>query len=56
MILDGDRDSFCSVEDAVAAYRGLTSAEAELAVLPNHDHVITPASVGASIDFLNRHQ
>src|SRR3954451_13514861 len=55
LILDGDRDSFCSVEDAVAAYRGLTNAEAELAVLPNHDHLITPEAVAASIDFLSRH-
>ena len=56
LILDGDRDSFCSVEDAVAAYRGLKNAEAELAVLPNHDHLISPAAVAASIDFLSRHQ
>jgi pimeloyl-ACP methyl ester carboxylesterase len=54
LILDGDRDTFCSVEDAVAAYRGL--ADAELAVLPNHDHFISPAAVAASIDFLTRHQ
>lgn len=56
LVLDGDRDSFCSVEDAVAAYRGLTNAEAELAVLPNHDHIITPEAVSAAIEFLERRQ
>ena len=47
---------FCSVEDAVAAYRGLTNAAgSELAVLPNHDHFISPAAVATAIDFLGRH-
>ena len=36
------------------AYRTLPTAE--LAILPNHGHLITPAAVAASIEFLERHQ
>ena len=52
LILTGDRDQFCSVEEAVTAYRKLPNGE--LAVLPNHDHVITYAAVQATIEFLAR--
>jgi pimeloyl-ACP methyl ester carboxylesterase len=53
LILTGDRDFFCSVEEAVTAYRMLP--QGELAILPNHGHVITPAAVQTAIEFLDRH-
>lgn len=53
LILAGDRDGFCSVEEGAAAYRLL--AEGELAILPGCGHVITPAAVEVTIDFLRRH-
>jgi pimeloyl-ACP methyl ester carboxylesterase len=53
LILAGDRDGFCSVEEGVEAYRLL--AEGELAILPGCGHVITPAAVELTLDFLRRH-
>jgi pimeloyl-ACP methyl ester carboxylesterase len=53
LILCGDRDDFCSVEDAVSAYRALRSGE--LAVLPDTGHVITAAAVEAMAEFLELH-
>ena len=53
LILTGDRDHFCSVEEGDLAYRNLPAGE--LAVLPNTDHAITPAVVDTTIDFLLRH-
>jgi len=53
MILVGDRDDFCSVEEAVVAYRRLS--DAELAILPGTGHVITPEGIEATIGFLRRH-
>jgi pimeloyl-ACP methyl ester carboxylesterase len=50
----GDRDPFCSVEEACQAYRFL--AAGELAVLPNLDHSITPAVVEVAVEFLVRHR
>lgn len=52
MILFGDRDAFCSVEDGVAAYRALVTGE--LAVLPNTHHEITLEAVKIAADFLER--
>jgi len=52
LILCGDRDEFCSAEEAVTAYRSLRAGE--LAVLPNTGHVITGAGITAMIDFLER--
>ena len=52
LIIVGDRDEFCSVEEGVAAYRALP--EGELAVVPNTGHLITPAVVELSIEFLER--
>jgi pimeloyl-ACP methyl ester carboxylesterase len=52
LILVGDRDHFCSVEEAVTSFRRLPNGE--LAVLPNHEHVISPASIETAIDFLLR--
>jgi pimeloyl-ACP methyl ester carboxylesterase len=53
LILTGDRDHFCSVDDAVASSRKLPAGE--LAVVPHTEHVITPAVVDITIDFLVRH-
>jgi pimeloyl-ACP methyl ester carboxylesterase len=50
LILVGDRDPYCTVEEAVTAYRAL--AHGELAVLPNTAHTITPRAVEATIEFL----
>ncbi len=54
LILTGDRDVVCSVEEGVEAYQMLQ--EGELAVLPNHGHYISPSAVQVSIEFLERHQ
>lgn len=52
MILTGDRDQFCSVEEGVTAYRMLQ--DGELAILPDTGHLITPAAVQATIEFFER--
>ena len=52
LILSGDRDDFCPVEQAVAAYRQLP--DGELAILPGHGHYIPPAAIEATIEFLER--
>jgi pimeloyl-ACP methyl ester carboxylesterase len=52
LILSGDRDEFCQVEQAVAAYRHLP--DGELAILPGHGHYIPPAAIEATIEFLQR--
>jgi pimeloyl-ACP methyl ester carboxylesterase len=52
LILSGDRDDFCSVEDAITAYRALRYGE--LAILPDTGHVITAAAVDAMAEFLER--
>jgi pimeloyl-ACP methyl ester carboxylesterase len=52
LVLTGDRDPFCSVEEGAAAYRALPAGE--LAVLPNTGHLITPAAVQAMIGFFER--
>jgi pimeloyl-ACP methyl ester carboxylesterase len=53
LILCGDRDEFCSVEEAITAYRALPKGE--LAILADTGHVITPAAIEAMIAFLERH-
>jgi pimeloyl-ACP methyl ester carboxylesterase len=53
LILVGDRDQFCTVEEGAAAYRLL--ARGELCVLPRTDHVITPLVRDVALDFLLRH-
>jgi len=53
LILSGDRDEFCSVEEAVTSYRALPNGE--LAILPNTGHLITDAAIAATIEFLERH-
>ena len=52
LILVGDRDEFCSVEEGVRAYRAL--AQGELAVVPNTGHIITPTLVQLMVEFLER--
>ncbi|HKD98971.1 MAG TPA: alpha/beta hydrolase [Micromonosporaceae bacterium] len=52
LILVGDRDPFCTVEEGVAAYRALPAGE--LAVLPGTGHLITMAAVHTMIDFFGR--
>jgi pimeloyl-ACP methyl ester carboxylesterase len=52
LVLVGDRDHFCTVEDGAVAFRAL--GHGELCVLPNTGHVITEAKVRASIEFLRR--
>ena len=49
LILVGDRDPFCSLDEGVAAYRALQ--DGELAVLPNTALGINPAAVQATIQF-----
>jgi len=53
LILVGDRDQFCTAEEAVTAYRALKHGE--LAVLPDTGHIITPTAIDSSIGFLERH-
>jgi pimeloyl-ACP methyl ester carboxylesterase len=53
LILTGDRDEFCSVEEGVAAYRKLQ--QGELAVLSNLGLFISPSVVQVTIEFLKRH-
>jgi pimeloyl-ACP methyl ester carboxylesterase len=52
LILVGDRDPFCSIEEGAAAYRALP--DAELAVLPGTAVGITPAAIQATIQFFQR--
>ena len=52
LILCGDLDHFCSVEQAVQAYRQLSHGE--LAILPGHGHYIPPAAIEATIEFFKR--
>jgi pimeloyl-ACP methyl ester carboxylesterase len=52
LILVGDRDPFCTVEEGAAMYRALR--DGELAILPNTGHVITTGAVQAMMDFFER--
>jgi pimeloyl-ACP methyl ester carboxylesterase len=53
LILVGDRDDYCTLEEGVTAYRQLTHGE--IAVLPGTGHVITPAKIELALDFLGQH-
>jgi pimeloyl-ACP methyl ester carboxylesterase len=53
LILVGDRDRFCTVEEGARAYRALR--DGELAVLPNTAAGNTPVAVRTAIEFLERH-
>jgi pimeloyl-ACP methyl ester carboxylesterase len=50
--LELERDEFCPVEMAVAAYRQLP--DGELAIMPGHGHYIPPAAIETTIEFLER--
>jgi pimeloyl-ACP methyl ester carboxylesterase len=50
LVLVGDRDHFCSVEEGVSAYRHLRNGQ--LAVVPDTGHVITPAKIALLQEFL----
>jgi pimeloyl-ACP methyl ester carboxylesterase len=52
LVLVGDRDPFCSVEEGAAIYRALP--DGEMAVLPDTGHLIDPPAVHATIDYLQR--
>jgi len=52
LILSGDRDEFCTVEQAVAAYRQLP--DGELSIVPGHGHYIPPAAIETTIEFFER--
>jgi len=52
LILTGDRDPFCPVEEGAAICGALRAGQ--LAVLPDTAHQITPAAVQTMIDFLGR--
>ena len=51
LIITGDRDPFCTVEEGAAAYHALQAGA--LAVLPDTGHLI-PAAVQTVIDFFER--
>lgn len=53
LILVGDRDEYCSVEEAVIVYRMLRHGE--LAILPNLAHALTESVIETGIAFLLRH-
>jgi pimeloyl-ACP methyl ester carboxylesterase len=53
LILVGDRDDYCTLDDGVTAYRQL--ANGEIAVLPGTGHIITPAKIELALDFFDRH-
>jgi pimeloyl-ACP methyl ester carboxylesterase len=53
LILVGDRDEYCTLEDGVTAYRQLTNGE--IAVLPGTGHIITAAKIELALDFCGRH-
>ncbi|MEU0884322.1 alpha/beta hydrolase [Lentzea sp. NPDC005914] len=52
LILAGDRDFFCTVEAACAAYRSLTAGE--LAIVPDTGHDITAAVIDTMTGFLTK--
>jgi pimeloyl-ACP methyl ester carboxylesterase len=52
LLLVGDRDPFCSVEQGASVYHALPHGE--LAVLPNTANGITPAALQVTIEFFQR--
>ena len=53
LVLVGDRDPFCSIEDGATAYRMLLHGA--LSVLPDVGHRIPRSAIDATIEFLRRH-
>ena len=54
LLLVGDRDEFCSVEESAAAYRKLPHGE--FGIAPNTRHAITAPLSALALDFLLRHR
>jgi pimeloyl-ACP methyl ester carboxylesterase len=52
LILVGDRDPFCTIDEGAAVYQALPNGE--LAVLPGTGHLITHAAIHTTIEFFNR--
>jgi pimeloyl-ACP methyl ester carboxylesterase len=52
LVMVGDRDEFCSCEEAVTCYRSLRHGE--LAILPDTPHIITSQSVDVMREFFTR--
>jgi pimeloyl-ACP methyl ester carboxylesterase len=52
LILTGDRDMCCSVEEAVQAFRMLS--DGELAIVPGQGHQLSDAAIRVTIEFLRR--
>ena len=52
LIVVGDRDEFCTLDDALIAFSRLP--QGELAVLPGTGHVISPGKVDATVSFFER--
>ena len=52
LVLVGDRDDFCSVEEGCQTYRSLPRGE--LAVVPDTGHEITAEKIGVLTEFLLR--
>jgi pimeloyl-ACP methyl ester carboxylesterase len=50
LILVGDRDDLCSVEEAAVAFRNL--GQGQLAVMPDIGHVISTGKIEALVSFL----
>jgi pimeloyl-ACP methyl ester carboxylesterase len=54
LILVGDRDDYCTLNDGVTAYQQLNHGE--IAVLPGTGHIITPAKIEQALGFFDRHR
>jgi len=54
LILTGDRDFACSVEQAVQVFRMLPKGE--LSILPGHGHYVPDSSVRVVLEFLRKYQ
>ena len=52
LILIGDRDPFCSIDEGAAAFRALP--DGELAVLPGIGNGVNRTAVRAMVDFFGR--
>jgi pimeloyl-ACP methyl ester carboxylesterase len=52
LVMAGDRDEFCSCEEAVTCYRSLRHGE--LAILADTRHIITSPSVDVMREFFTR--
>jgi pimeloyl-ACP methyl ester carboxylesterase len=53
LVLVGDRDEFCSVAEGLTSFRALPRGE--LAVIPNHGHLIGEPGARTTAEFLRRH-